>query len=201
MCGLELDGDLWARVEKAEAASSAGYWWPFRDFIIVCDNPTTLHMETAGGEHRMHCETGPAIAWADGYGIYMWHGTQVPAELIETGWDVDRILREPNAEVRRCAIERLGWAEFVTQAGLRQVGDAQPDPANPGFDVTLYDLPNQIFGEPVRVLLCTNAAVERDGTRRRFGLTVPATCETPLEAAAWTFDLTESDYKTLAAAG
>ena len=79
--------------------------------------------------------------------------------------------------------------------------DAQPDPANPGFDVTLYDLPNQIFGEPVRVLLCTNAAVERDGTRRRFGLTVPATCETPLEAAAWTFDLTESDYKTLAAAG
>ena len=84
---------------------------------MVCDNPVELHIETAGGEKRMHCETGPAISWADGYGIYMWHGVRVPADLIETGWDTARILREPNAEVRRCAIERMGWDQFIVDAG------------------------------------------------------------------------------------
>jgi len=30
--------------------------------------------------------------------------------LIEEGWTTDRILKEENAEIRRCAIERTGWA-------------------------------------------------------------------------------------------
>jgi hypothetical protein len=47
------------------------------------------------------------------------------------------------------------------------------------------------------VLLCANATEERDGTRRRFGLTVPAHIGDPVEAAAWTFGLTADQYRQL----
>jgi hypothetical protein len=142
----------------------------------------------------MHCEDGPAIAWADGWALWYWHGTAVPREVIDDTWSTDDILREPNAEVRRCAIERRGWDRFVTDAGLRQIGDSVDDPGNPGCRLALFDVPAQIYGEPVNVLLATNGSVERDGTRRRYGLTTPAHIREPLAAAAWTYGMAADQY-------
>jgi hypothetical protein len=122
---------------------------------------------------------------------------RVPRDLIEGHWSTSDILRHDNAEVRRCAIERMGWDRFVAEAGLRQVGDTVPDPGNPGHYLQLFDVPEQVYDEPVRVLLCDNATPERDGTRRRFGLTVPADCPDPVAAAAWTFDLAADTYRQL----
>lgn len=197
---LQLDGDLWDRSRAYDDAMSAGWWFPFKDFVMVCDVPTVLHLEPSGdgpNGYRLHCEDGPAVAWADGWGLHCWHGIRVPADLIETGWTTDQILKEPNAEVRRCAIERMGWDWFVTEAGLEQVGDTVPDPGNPGQELSLYDIPAQIYDEPVRVLLCTNGTPEADGVRRRFGLTVPGSIKEPVAAAAWTFGLNPSEYKQL----
>jgi len=198
VCGLQLDGDLWDRDRAYAAADTAGWWWPHKQFVMVSDRPVVLHLEqaqpTGWGSHRLHCETGPAIAWADGWALWYWHGTQVPQALIDGRWTTDDILREPNSEIRRCAIERMGWPEFVAAAGLRQVGKTMPDPGNPGHTIALYDVPEQIYDEPVRVLLCTNGTAERDGTRHQFGLTVPASVLTPVAAAAWGYGLNPSQY-------
>jgi hypothetical protein len=176
---------------------SCGWWWAFKDFAVLTERPTAL---TRDALNRLHNETGPAIAYPDGFAVHAWHGTRVPADLIETGWNTDRILREPNAEIRRCAIERLGWDRFIADAKLAQVGDSCPDPGNPGHELALYDVPAAIYDEPVRVLLCTNGTVERDGTRRRFGLTVPVSIGDPLAAAAWTFGMDADGYAHLQAA-
>jgi hypothetical protein len=194
---LELKGDLWDRLEGDNTLMAAGPSWWYANLCVIADRPTVLHVEAADGINRLHCEDGPAIAWADGWGIYSWHGTQVPGDLIETGWDTTRILREENTEVRRCAIERLGWDRFVTEAELQQVGATVPDPGNPGQSLALYDVPERIYDERVRVLLCTNATPERDGTRHRFGLTVPGSIGDPIAAAAWTFGLNPSEYRLL----
>ena len=91
----------------------------------------------------------------------------------------------------------MGWDQFIPTAGLTQVGDAVPDPGNPGHEIALYDVPERIYGDAdVRVLLCTNGTRERDGSRRRFGLTVPADIADPLHAAAWGYDLTPEQYAT-----
>jgi hypothetical protein len=103
-------------------------------------------------------------------------------------------MAQPNAEIRRCAIEKMGWDRFIAEAGLRQVGDTIPDPGNPGQSLALYDVPEQIYDTPIRVLLATNGTPEADGVRHRFGLTVPATVKTPLAAAAWTYGLSLSEY-------
>jgi hypothetical protein len=175
-----------------EVTQTAGWWWPMRGAVILTERPNQLSRDPQG---RLHHESGPALTYPDGLlDIWAWHGTRVPADLIRDGWEPDRILRERNQEIRRCAIERLGWPEFVTAAGLSQVGDAVPDPGNPGQILTLHDVPQQIYGEPVRVLLAVNGSPERDGTRRQFGLTCPADMPDPIAAAAWTYGLSATQY-------
>jgi hypothetical protein len=174
-----------------QVARSAGWWWCFRDFAILTERPTQLHRD---GQGRLHHESGPALSYPDGWGIWAWHGTRVPRDLIEGKWSTSAILSERNAEIRRCGIERMGWDQFVVAAGLRQLGDSVPDPGNPGQELRLYEVPEQIYETPVNVLICTNGSVERDGTRRRFGLTTPAQIREPLAAAAWTYGLGADEY-------
>jgi hypothetical protein len=192
--GAKYDQQANDRLDAMLATGDLGWWWPYRGWAILTDRPTVLHRDA---QNRLHHKTGPAISYADGWAVHAWHGTRVPADLIAGKWAPGDILKEANAEVRRCAIEHMGWDRFVGEANLSQVGAAVPDPGNPGHELALYDVPERIYEEPVRVLLCTNAPVERDGTRRRFGLTVPATIQDPLAAAAWTFDLEPGDYAQL----
>lgn len=185
--------DLWAAVAK-----SAGWWWPFEDLCIISRRPTVMAMEvfsTTGDvdRRRMHAEGGPAIKYADGWEMYAWHGTRVPKGAIMGTWTVQDILNESNQEVRRCAIEVMGWDQFIAQGKFRLVS-SETDPANEGYTLDLYEVPSGLLNFDARVLLCVNATVERDGTRRRFGLTVPPEINEAVAAAAWTFNLTRETY-------
>ena len=179
----------------AEVAKSSGWWWPFAGAVILTERPTGLHRDA---ENRLHAETGPALAYPDGWSIYAWHGVRVPAWVI-TGPTVELIHAEENAEIRRCAIEHLGWDRYIDQAHL-SLTPAVADPGNPGQTLALSQ-PLDLFGteadELVRVLLCTNGTVERDGVRRRFGLTVPASIGDPVAAAAWGYGWPVDVYRRL----
>ena len=165
-----------------------------RGVVLLSERPSHIARDTQG---RLHHETGPALTYpGGGFDLHMWHGTRVPADLIETDWDITRIMAEGNTEVRRCAIEKLGWNRFVVDADMK-LADESPDPGNPGQVLRLYDVPRKVLDLPVRVLVAHNATRERDGSRHTFGLTTPTDCKTALEAAAWTFDLTVNEYKEL----
>jgi hypothetical protein len=175
---------------QMEVARNAGWWWCFRGFAVVTDRPCILRRDP---QNRLHCADGPAIAYRDGWGFYAWHGRRVPAWVILSP-TIKRIAEEENVEIRRCAIESLGWDRFIRDAELKPVHKRIADPGNPGQILSLYDVPVRLWGDRVRVLLCTNGSPERDGTRRRYGLTVPVTLGDPLEAAAWTVGLTKDQY-------
>ena len=204
--GLELSGDLWERSRAFEQTiANAGLWWPHTDFVIVCDRPTEIHREqvnpTGWGSHRLHNERGPAISWRDGWALYYVHGVRVTEQIVmhpET-LTVQDILGQDNAEVRRVAAEMFGWDRFVAEADLTLINECD-DPANQPYKLRLYDLPEQIYEQPVRLVLCTNATPERDGTRRQYGLTVPAETKDALSAIAWTFGVDAKQYAQLASA-
>jgi hypothetical protein len=164
--------DLWATV-----ARSCGWWWPREGVCVISERPVALHTEVCGddGEVRSHRADGPATRYSDGWDVYAWHGTQVPSWVVIDP-SVQRIGREANVEVRRCAIEHLGWSAYIDQAGLRLITSA-PDPGNPGSELRLYDM--------------------RDGHRRRYGLTVPGFLDDPIAAAGWTYGLSAEQYSLL----
>ncbi|MGW0251351.1 DUF6745 domain-containing protein [Nocardia goodfellowii] len=178
---------LWHRV-----AQSCGWWWPQEDGCVLAERPILAHTEIWGehGALRLHCADGPALRYSDGWTVHAWHGTRVP-EWVLTDPTVDRIDAEVNVEVRRCAIERFGWPAYIEEAGMRLIATA-PDPGNTGFELRLYDMRKSF-----NVLVAVNGSVERDGTRRRYGLTVPSGYTDPLAAAGWTYGLTGDHYALL----
>jgi hypothetical protein len=174
--------------------ADSGWYWPFTGVVILTERPTALHRDVQG---RLHHVDGPAMAYGDGTAIHAWHGTRVPPDLLD-GWPMERILAEPNQEVRRCAIEAVGWDRFVVDAGLSAVDEAD-DPGNPGQRIGLYDIPDAINPYParVRLLLWVNGTTDRDGTRRRGGLTVPADVPDAVTAASWTYGVDKETYLQL----
>jgi hypothetical protein len=192
-CALEIAGlPASDRLSAIDEATSAGWWWPMAGIAVLTDRPTVINRDP---QARLHCETGPALAYADGYTMHCWHGIRTE-EWVITDPSPERILRETNVEVRRCAIESLCWPEFIAAAGLSPVGSDAPDPGNPGQTLALYDVPEEIYETPIRVLIASNGSVERDGTRHTFGLTVPAEIKDPIAAAAWGYGLSRKQYLT-----
>ena len=191
-CPQVPEAELWATLVR-----SCGWWWPREGVCVVSERPLALRTEQHGSafEHRLHCATGPAVVYPDGWAVHVWHGTRVPSWVIEDP-TADRINAEFNVEVRRCAIEHLGWPAYIDQAGLRLLSRA-PDPGNPGCELQLYNLPPQKWHRPTRLLLAVNGSVERDGTRRRYGLRVPADFDHPLDAAGWSYGLSGAQYAQL----
>jgi len=183
----------------SSVAAETGWLIPMRGAVIAGARPAVLHRDARGD---LHNPVGMALAYPDGWGFYAWHGRRVPRWVIVAP-STEAITTENNVEVRRCAIESFGWDRFSAEAGLVPVTAGQgrdvtaacvPDPGNPGQHLVLYDVPERLWGGRIRLLLCTNGTPERDGSRRRYGLTVPAHISDPVEAAAWTAGLGKHQY-------
>lgn len=174
-------------------ALSAGWWWCFGGYAVITDRPDLLERDAQG---ELHSAIGPALRYRDGWCIWAWHGRRVPRWVIENP-TMDQIAAESNVEIRRCAIESYGWDRFARELEEKGSIDAPAraaDPGNPGQELFLYPVPAEFWGSDVKLLLATNGSTERDGTRRRYGLTVPARIKDPLEAAAWTYGLSGDEY-------
>lgn len=166
-----------------------GCFLPMRGAAVVSDRPCRLELDA---QLRLHSADGMALAWRDGCGFHYWHGRPVPAWVI-TGPSVAAISAEPNAEIRRCGIESLGWEVFMAQTSAALIGKAA-DPGNPGQNLSLYEVPERLWGGRINLLVAVNGTTERNGTRRRYGLTIPAEIRDPVAAAAWTYRLTKDQY-------
>lgn len=184
----------------AALARSTGWWWPGDGWCVMAERPVEVHTEplpgSIHGAVRLHRDDGPAVRFADGAAVHVLHGTGVP-EWVFTDPTVERIHAEANVEVRRSAIERIGWDAYVARAGLRHLAVA-PDPGNRAAELHLYETPPQTWGRPARLLLVVNGSVEPDGTHRRYGLGVPAHFDDPVAAAGWCYGLSGEMYRHLA---
>lgn len=183
---------------QADLVRSSGWWWAFDDCCVISDRPRTLSTEpataAADSPRRLHRTDGPAVEFRDGTRVLAIHGTVVP-EWVLTDPTVPRIMAESNVEVRRTAVEQMGWDVFVADAELT-LRDRRDDPGNPGSSLELYDGPANWLRNS-RILLVVNGSRERDGTRRRYGLTVPAWIDSAIAAAGWTYGLSGDTYAEL----
>lgn len=149
-----------------DLARSCGWVWWHENVLAISDRPSVVNRDDRG---RLHCETGPSIAYRDGWTLHHWHGVAVPADVIErpASITVARIRAEENAEVRRCMIERYGYDRYCADAGLQIVDQCPADHPMIGLrtarlwrdgDLCLVDL--------------LNSTPESDGTVRRYVIPV-----------------------------
>jgi uncharacterized protein DUF6745 len=159
----------------------SGYWLG-KALALLVRKPIVLSRDE---RDRLHSATGPCVQYADGWGLWAWHGVRVPAWVIERPvekWTRADFFNEPNIEVRRVIQERMG-ERFVWEIGARFV-DAGPRG-------TLYEV--NLPGDPDRV--ARYLLVADPSTGRDYYLRVPPTVQTAAEAAAWTFGLTATEYQ------
>jgi hypothetical protein len=165
-------------------ASNAGYCLPLEDVCFVSDRPHKLMLND---QHRLHSSTGAAVEYGDGFKIHFFNGARVPPALIERFSDVTAadILQEPNAEIRRIAIDLYGMSKFLIDSNAANIH--QDD-----FG-TLY---RQRFshGEDLVMVKVTNSTPEPDGSYKDYFLRVPPNMSKAHEAVAWTFGLGAADY-------
>jgi hypothetical protein len=185
VCGLELTSDLSDRADAyRDTTQSACWWWPHKDFVMVCERPTVIHRELANpavtrgwGSHRLHCANGPAIAWPDGWGVYSIHGVQIPfakRHIVEAPEriTVAEIEAETNSEIRRVMIDRYGAARYVSDSGATVVHQLPADHPLPGLRtarVLRKEVPDD---EPIVYVDLLNSTPEPDGTTKRYMLRV-----------------------------
>jgi hypothetical protein len=145
-----------------------------------------MDQRRGGGAHRLKCETGPAIAWPDGWGVYAVHGVRVPARIIERPESITHgeITSEKNAEIRRVMMERYGLDRYLADCGAK--------PIHADEYGELYRMP----GMTLPLVRVVNSTPEPDGTSNIYVLTAAREdCRTAHDAVASTFGLTADQYQ------
>jgi hypothetical protein len=131
------------------------------------------HPEVAAFDdrHRLHRVDGPALAWADGYGVYAVHGIRLTPErgaaMASGAITAAQIRDEPNAEVRRVLVTAYNAGD--TGRYLRDVGAAviHEDKDALGWPRRLLRI-EQEGDEPFIAIEVTNSTPEPDGTRKLY---------------------------------
>jgi hypothetical protein len=151
-------------------------WLVRRPTMICCD---------ANG--RLHAADGPALRFGDGIPVYAWKGVVIPGRLIERSdlIDVRTIDAAHDPQVRRCMIDILTPQKFVEQGGAHRI---MQDDAG-----VLWR--QRWRWEAWAAVEVVNGSPEPDGTYKRYFLQVPPTVRTPREGVAWTYGLSERQYR------
>ena len=172
-----------------KAAHSCGWWWAMDECCVITERPVHLSLDEEG---RLHDESQMAIQYSDGWGLHCWHGVNVPAYVIEKPETITAkdIMDEPNAEIRRIKIERMGEDAFLTDANAKLV-DEDTDKGGQPRKLWRVDFED----DPWQGVQVMNSTAEPDGTRHMFVIPVPPDVRTVAEGVAWTFGMTVDEYQ------
>ncbi|HTJ40283.1 MAG TPA: hypothetical protein VL738_44365 [Dactylosporangium sp.] len=171
----------------AGVARSASWWWPYANVAILSDRPDALHRDNIG---RLHAADAPALHYSDGYALHAWRGMPIPSELVDRLAHLTHreIAGERNAELRRVMLEHFGYERYLREAGARKVSQ---DECGVLWRLTFAD------DEPLTMVEVINSTPEPDGTSRVYWLRVPPDTTSAHAGVAWTFGLTEAEYRPM----
>lgn len=127
-----------------EVAKNCGWWAAYEDMAFIQERPCVMELNS---------ETGPSIAYADGFEIHMLNNVRVPKWVVMTPpeeIDPEKVLKENNAQVR---------AELVRKVGIeRLIFKLNPSILDEQGDYELLDL-SELFGRPAPYLKMKNPSV------------------------------------------
>jgi hypothetical protein len=158
---------------------------------IICENPLYIHRDE---QNRMHCLTGPAIEWADTYGVYAIHGVRFPDkdmfEKIAGGqMTFAEVMALENIEQRMIALKLLGAEKLLDTTDAKLI--------NKSFAGNELYLIKDIFPEPAYFLKYKCPSTDRvyvSGVDPQVGIEADAD-----KAMGWKFGLNVDEYRSIEA--
>ena len=181
--GVKYSDDATAKLQLwSEVAKSCGWWMPYDGLCVMCERQSFVSFDE---RRRLHNQTRAALEFADGYRLFVWHGTDVPEAWITAPDKLDpkTALTWQNVEQRRAAAEIMGWKRVLEQLKPKVINKHKDPEIGELLEV---ELPEAGLARFLKV---------RCGTGRDFVLSVPREMKTALEANAWTYDLKPQQYK------
>ena len=167
-------------------AISAGFAFPLEDVCYISERPISIQLDE---NDRLHGEDAPAVAYADGFEVWAWHGNLVGEKVIKQQFTWKEIQEQNNIEIRRSMIDIYGTGKYLIDAGAKELH-------SDGFG-TLYRLENEPQNwqteEPLVMVKVVNSTPEPDGSYKDYFLRVPPQMETAEQAVAWTFEMGEGE--------
>jgi hypothetical protein len=170
-----------------QTMANAGWLVPFERVAILAERHHIMQVDTAG---RLHAARGPALAWPDGFQHFAWKGVGVPRwmierpELIELG----RIEREPDLTLRHCMVDIYTPERFIRRGYAERV-------AEDDCGILWQHLWRR--GGIWAAVEVVNGTPEPDAGFKRYFLQVPGNLRSARQAVAWTYGLTEHEYRRL----
>lgn len=154
--------------------------------VLACLLPKKINLNERG---RLHNEKGPSLQWS-GWSLYHWQGTAVPQKLIEQPQKItaEEVLRERNAERRRCYQEKLGSERFATLFNLKTIDEDLDLQGNRQYLLRTEHV-DDLAGEHIQF-----ARVTCPTTHRQYFLCVPPYLDNIWAAVAWTFGKLPEEY-------
>jgi hypothetical protein len=188
--GVKLEPETDHRIDIMERiATQCDWWWPYEGIVVASARPLYVRWDD---QRRLHCEDGAAIAYADGYSLFAWHGTRLPERWVleRTTIDPSEILKEQNVEMRAAGLQCIGMKRVKDKLG-KKVHDSGDPSMGALWDINIPGLPR-----PGRYL---SAHCPRNG---EIFEAVPMISDvdglpidTALAAQAWRIGDPQSDYQ------
>lgn len=168
-------------------AKNIGWWWAHETVAFLTERPVSISLNN---NNQLHCATGPAIAYADGFAVYAWNGLRIPKHFIEERDKITfkMINNETNAEYKRVLVDLYGRDKYLKDIDAKLIDESKYGKLWKG---------NDGGSEPYMIVEVENSTPEWfDGKfqKRKFFLRVPPAVKTAHEAVAWTFFKTPKTY-------
>lgn len=99
-----------------ELAKVCGWWSAYDELIVLQERPIEIHRR----DKKLHKDMGPAVLYADGFGVYALDGIRIKKEYAMTPaneFDCKVLLKEQDVDVRRVLIEKVGLEKLITDLG------------------------------------------------------------------------------------
>ncbi|MGH9931011.1 MAG: DUF6745 domain-containing protein [Pyrinomonadaceae bacterium] len=110
-CESDSDLQLWS-----EVCESCGWFSVWDGLVIACERPCDQKLSVGGVGH---CDDGPAIAFRDGWKVWMIDGIRLDEQIVmqpETQ-TIKQIDGEQNQDIRSIRIQRFGWPRYIRESG------------------------------------------------------------------------------------
>lgn len=161
------------------------------DTVIICPPPIFINKDE---RKRLHCTTGPAIVWKDGWGLYRVHKVKFTKEefdrLFLTKPSPEEILSVQNSEQKAVLIDHYGYDYITDNLKKKETIDQCVEYLDENKKKPVkYELFSYDFSAGIRQTCLKVEWYEKTGERRSTLLGVPSDMRTCKQARAWTWGL------------